>query len=140
VERQSLKVLRIYEHNYQVAQTTDASLISEPLRCNILEHAQSLLHDLEKLCKYQALELVDIDATFFVRRLLATVQELLPLMAESLHFRVQSDHEFCSKVVAWASTQGIPGSHSDPYFSESVARQSSTESWEKFSFTKASAV
>ena len=75
------------------------------------------------LLKDEALELVQIDATYFVNRLLDAVRHLLPMVAASLLDRLANNVAFRGEITAWAVKQGIAGSPDDPEFAESIARQ-----------------
>jgi len=97
----------------------------------VIERGREILADLEKLVKDEALctgsaehlELVDIDATYFVGRLLDAVHLLFPLVSESLHLRLQTDISFRKELSAWAVEQSIAGDPADIEFSRSIARQ-----------------
>ena len=93
---------------------------------------------MKRLHKDQALELVSVDATWFVGRLIESVHELLPLMSDSLTSRLGVEGALRSKVEQWAMIQGIAGSATDRDFVESITRQIITDCWARFSFTRAS--
>ncbi|MDW8309430.1 MAG: N-6 DNA methylase, partial [Verrucomicrobiales bacterium] len=121
-ERAHLEVLRDYVDNFEVPPSATAR-IAEPLRRRLLEASAAFITDLERLCRDEALELVRIDATWFVERLIQSVHDLLPLVTDSLHQRLDADLALRQQVAAWAVKQGIPGSHADRDFAESIARQ-----------------
>jgi len=89
----------------------------------VLARGDDILHDLERLLKDEALELIKIDATYFVNRLLDAVRHLLPIVTASLLDRVTNNVGFRGEITAWAVKQGIAGSPDDPEFAESIARQ-----------------
>lgn len=122
-ERGQLEKLRDYEDNYQVPQSMEAEAITEPVRLALLADGRRFLDDLQRLQSDQALELVDIDATYFVHRLIGAVHELLPIVAQSVHERLAIDTDFRKNVENWALTQGIAGAYADSDFSVSLARQ-----------------
>lgn len=120
--RGSLDKLRDYPDLYEIAQSDDA-ILDEPLKLKILQRGGEILHDLERLLRDEALDLVAIDATYFVGRLLDAVHRLLPLVAESLQVRLQTDHAFRGEIAVWAVRQGIAGDPQDAEFARSIARQ-----------------
>lgn len=120
--RDSLEKLRNYPNLYEIGAGDQEHLI-EPTKLKILESGRAILHDLERLLRDEALELVQIDATYFVGRLLEIVHRLLPLVADSLHQRMQMDPGFRQELADWAVKQAIAGSPADPEFSQSIARQ-----------------
>lgn len=122
-ERSHLEKVRDYEDNYEIARDVDKKIFSEPVRLRCIDIARKLLDDLERLFKDQALELVRIDATYFVQRLIDSVHELLPMVADSLHMRFQTDLGLRAKFAQWAILQGIAGSHTDHDYSVAISRQ-----------------
>lgn len=121
-ERSHLEKIRDYEHNYEISQDADKQVFDEPVRLRSIAIGQTLLADLERLFKDQALELVRIDATYFVQRLIDAVHELLPKVTDSLHMRFEADLDLRAKFKEWATTQGIAGSYQDRDYSLSIAR------------------
>src|SRR5207248_2183943 len=101
----------------------DGPSLSEPVKLKVVARGKELLRDLERLLKDEALELVQLDATYFVNRLLDAVHHLLPMVSNSVHLRLQDEVPFREQMSAWAVKQGIAGSPTDPEFSESIARQ-----------------
>jgi methylase of polypeptide subunit release factors len=119
----SLEKLRDYEDNYDIAPGDAPQMFHETRRRLLLQTGRHLLDDLKRLHKDQALELVNVDATWFVGRLIESVHELLPLVTDSLHTRLGMEDALRAKVEKWAVTQGIAGSASDRDFVESITRQ-----------------
>jgi type I restriction enzyme M protein len=119
----SLEKLRDYEDNYDIAPNDAPQLFHEGRRRQLLQTGRRLLDDLKRLHKDQALELVHVDATWFVGRLIESVHELLPLVTDSLHTRLGLEDAMRAKVEKWAVTQGIAGSATDRDFVESITRQ-----------------
>ena len=66
---------------------------------------------------------MQIEATYFVGRLLEAVHLLLPMVAASLKARLETDHAFRGEMAVWAVRQGIAGDPRDADFAESIARQ-----------------
>jgi hypothetical protein len=122
-ERSYLEKIRDYEDNYEISLDADKEVFDEPLRLRTIASGQRLLADLEHLFKDKALELVRIEATYFVQRLLDAVHELLPLVTDSLHIRFSADLELRGKFTAYALSQGIAGNYTDRDFALSIARQ-----------------
>lgn len=120
--RDSLQKLRDYPELYDIGQLGQSS-VDEPTQLKILARGDDILRDFERLLKDEALELVQIDATYFVSRLLDAVQHLLPTVTRSLHDRLGSDVAFNDELTAWAVKHAIAGDPSDPLFAESIARQ-----------------
>jgi type I restriction enzyme M protein len=122
-QRSCLEKIRDYEDNYAIAQDSGKQLFDELLRLRTISLAQKMLTDVECLFKDQALELVKIDATYFVQSLLDSVHALLPMVTDSLHMRFETDLEFRAKFNSWAITQGIAGDHKDRDYALAIARQ-----------------
>jgi len=122
-ERSHLEKIRDYEDNYEIAQDAAKQVFDEPVRLRTIAAGQKLLVDLEHLFKDQALELVRIEATYFVQRLLDAVHELLPMVTDSLHMRFGTDLDLRGKFTAYALSQGIAGNYTDRDFALSIARQ-----------------
>lgn len=122
VARGALEVLRDYPELYEVG-ASDSAMIDENLKLRILSRGADIRCDLTTLLKDEALELVQIDATYFVNRLLDAVHHLLPLVADSVHHRLMADAAFRGELSTWAVKQGIAGSPSDSEFAESITRQ-----------------
>jgi len=80
--RDYLKKLRDYPDLYEIS-TAEDQIVSELTKLKVLERGRDILGDLEKLVKDEALELVDIDATYFVGRLVDAVHSLFPLVSKS---------------------------------------------------------
>ncbi len=122
-ERSHLVKIRDYEDNFEIAQDADDQIFDEPLRLHTIAAGQKLFSDLERLFKDQALELVRIEATYFVQRLIDSVHELLPMVTDSLHMRFGMDLDLRSRFSQWATAQSIAGSPTDREFAQSIARQ-----------------
>jgi methylase of polypeptide subunit release factors len=120
--RDSLEKLRNYPDLYEIGKAEQGPL-DELTQLKVLARGDEILHDLERLLKDEALELVEIDATYFVNRLLDAVQHLLPMVARSLHDRLGGDVIFRDELTAWAVKQAIAGDPADPEFAQSIARQ-----------------
>lgn len=120
--RDSLEKLRDYPDLYGIG-SSDPSSLHEQNKLKVLERGDTILHDLDRLLRDEALELVQIDATYFVNRLLNAVHGLLPLVSESLHHRLTNDVPFRDELAAWATKQSIAGSPVDAEFAQSIARQ-----------------
>jgi hypothetical protein len=120
--RGSIDKVRDYPDPYEIVPAEEA-IIDEPTKLKILDRGQEILHDLQQLLKDEALGLVQVDATYFVGRLLDAVHRLLPLVANSLLVRLQTDHAFRGEMAVWAVRQGIAGDPQDPEFARSIARQ-----------------
>jgi hypothetical protein len=119
----TLEKLRDYEDNYDIAPGDAPHMFHETRRRQLLQTGRLLLDDLKRLHKDQALELVNVDAMWFVGRLIDSVHELLPLVTDSLHHRLGMEDALCAKIEKWAVTQGIAGSAADRDFVESITRQ-----------------
>ena len=122
IARDSLEKLKDYPDLYEIGQT-DHGPLDEQTQLKVLARGGDILHDLERLLKDDALELVQIDATYFVNRLLETTHHLLPIVSHSIHDRLGDDVSFRDEVTAWAAKQAIAGSSGDSEFAESIARQ-----------------
>jgi len=120
--RDTMEKLRDYPNLYEIGQA-DQGPLDEPTQLKVLARGQDILHDLERLLKDEALELVKIDATYFVNRLLDAVRHLLPIVAVSLLDRLANNGTFRGEITGWAIKQGIAGSPGDPEFADSIARQ-----------------
>ena len=120
--RDSLEKLKDYPDLYEIGQA-DHGPLDELTQLKALVRSDQILHDLERLLKDEALELVQIDATYFVNRLLDAVQHLLPMVSRSIHDRLDSDIAFRHELTAWAVKQAIAGDPGDPEFAQSIARQ-----------------
>ena len=120
--RDSMEKLRDYPDLYEIGQA-DQGPLDELTQLKVLVRGDDILHDLERLLKDEALELVKIDATYFVNRVLDAVQRLLPIVTASLLDRLKDDVTFRGEITGWAVKQGIAGSPDDPEFAESIARQ-----------------
>jgi len=120
--RDSLEKLRDYPALYGVSQA-DQSPLDEQTQLMVLALGNDILNDLQRLLKDESLDLVQIDATYFVNRLLAAVHHLLPLVTRSLHERLGSEVDFRNELTAWAVKQAIAGDPADPEFAQSIARQ-----------------
>lgn len=122
-QRSHLETIRNYEDNYAIAQDAAAQVFDEQLRLRTIAAGRRMLADLESLFKNQALELVRIDATYFVQSLLDAVHALLPLVTDSLHMRLETDLDLRAKFNAWAIAQGIAGDYKDRDYALAIARQ-----------------
>ncbi|AEB08772.1 HsdM family class I SAM-dependent methyltransferase [Desulfobacca acetoxidans] len=120
--RDSLEKVKQYPELFEV-DATEQHQQSEPVKLTILNRGKELIRDLESLHKNEALELVQLDATYFVGRLLEAVHTLLPLVSASIHQRLQHEIQFNKEISAWAVKQAIAGSPSDPEFAQAIARQ-----------------
>jgi type I restriction enzyme M protein len=119
----NLEKLRDYEDNYDIAPGDSAQMFHEGRRLQLLQISRKYLDDIKRLHKDQALELISVDATWFVGRLIESVHELLPLVTDSLHARFAVEDSLRNEVEKWAVTQGIAGSPGDREFVESFTRQ-----------------
>jgi len=122
-QRSHLEKIRDYEDNYAIAQDAAAQVFDEQLRLRTIAIGRKILADLESLHKNQALELVRIDATYFVQSLLDAVHTLLPLVTDSLHIRFENDLDLRARFNAWAIAQGIAGDYKDRDYALAIARQ-----------------
>jgi len=122
VARDALEKLRDYPELYEIG-ATDQGPLGEHIMLTALGRGKEILHDLDHLLKDEALELVQIDATYFVNRLLEAVQHLLPTVSNSILHRLQNDLVFRNELTAWAVRQGIAGDPADSEFGQSIARQ-----------------
>jgi len=120
--RDAMEKLRDYPDLYEIGQA-DQGPLDELTQLKVLARGDDILRDLERLLKDEALELVKIDATYFVNRLLDAVRHLLPIVTASLLDRLTNNVSFRGEITAWAVKQGIAGSPEDPEFAESIARQ-----------------
>jgi type I restriction enzyme M protein len=120
--RDSLEKLRDYPDLYEIGQA-DQGPLDEQTQLKVLARGDDILHDLERLLKDEALELVQIDATYFVNRLLDAVQHLLPMVSHSIQDRLGNNVAFRDEITAWAVKQRIAGDPADLEFAESIARQ-----------------
>ena len=119
--RDSLEILRNYSDLYEIS-TDENQILNEPVKLKLLDRGRDFLFDLKRLLKDEALELVNIDATYFVGRLIDAVHRLLPMVSNSIHHRMQSDPVFRKDIEKWAVKQSIAGSPTDPEFSKSISR------------------
>jgi methylase of polypeptide subunit release factors len=122
VARDALEKLRDYPELYEIG-ATDQGPLGEHIMLTALGRGKDILHDLDHLLKDEALELVQIDATYFVNRLLEAVQHLLPTVSNSILHRLENDLVFRNELTGWAVKQAIGGSPTDPEFATSIARQ-----------------
>jgi hypothetical protein len=120
--RDAMEKLRDYPDLYEIGQA-DQGPLDELTQLKVLARGDDVLRDLERLLKDEALELVKIDATYFVNRLLDAVRHLLPIVAASLLDRLTNNVTFRGEITGWAVKQGIAGSPDDPEFADSIARQ-----------------
>ena len=120
--RDSLEKLHDYPDIYEIG-ASNQQVLSEPIKLKILDRGHEILQDLERLVKDEALELVKIDATYFVGRLLDSVHRLLPAVTASLHDHLNTDIRFRDEITSWAVKQSIAGAASDPEFAKSIAGQ-----------------
>lgn len=120
--RDAMEKLRDYPDLYEIGQA-DQGPLDELTQLKVLARGDDVLRDLERLLKDEALELVKIDATYFVSRLLDAVRHLLPIVAASLLDRLTNNVTFRGEITGWAVKQGIAGSPDDPEFADSIARQ-----------------
>lgn len=121
-QRSHLDKIRDYEDNYAIGQDSGAEVIDEQLRLGAIDTGRKMLADLESLFKNQALELVHIDATYFVDNLLDAVHALLPLVTDSLHVRLDTDLNLRAKFNTWALTQGIAGDYKGRDYALAISR------------------
>lgn len=122
-QKSHLQNIRDYEDNYAIAQDSGLQVFDEPLRIKTVDFGRRILSDIECLHKNQALELVQIDATYFVQSILDAVHALLPMVTDSLYARLENDLDLRAKFNVWALTQGITGDYQDRDFSLAIARQ-----------------
>lgn len=97
--------------------------IHEQTRIALKQRAREILSDLHRLHRDGRLELVDIDADFFVHRLSEAVAVICPQIKRSLSLTLERDPSFREKIANWAVLQGIPADVKSEEFSESVSRQ-----------------
>jgi type I restriction enzyme M protein len=119
--RDQVTKLRDYPEVFEIP--SGSANLPEPARIAALEGSKAILKDLESLFRNQALDQVQLDATYFVRRLLYAVHRLLPLVTDSLHLDLNSNHEFREEMAVWAVKQGVAGGPRDLDFARSIARQ-----------------
>ena len=122
LSKDSSHKLRDYPDNYEVGAAED-QILSEITKIKIISRGSEILRDLERLLRDEALELVEIDATYFVGRLIEAVQQLIPKLTESLHHRLQAEIELRNQLVDWATKHSIPGAPTEEEFAKSLARQ-----------------
>lgn len=120
--RDAMDAIKNYSDLYEIS-ATDKDALTEPVKLKVLDRGKEILHDLERLLADEALELVQIDATYFVGRLLDAVHMLLPVVSESLQHRLETETEFRDALTVWAMKHSIAGLSSDPEFARSIARQ-----------------
>ena len=82
--------------------------LSPPARISLERRADEILADLAKLYRDGHLHLVEIDATFFVNRLIEAVKTLCPSIKASLTLTIERDPAFRKEIEDWAVLQGIP--------------------------------
>jgi hypothetical protein len=111
-QRSHLSLVKDYEDNYSIAQD-GGQVFDEQLRLRTIALGQKMLDDVECLFKNQALELVRIDATYFVQSILDSVHVLLPMLTDSLHMRFATDLDLRAKFNVWAIMQGIAGDYKE---------------------------
>lgn len=122
ISRDCLEKLRDYPELYEIS-ASDERIADEQIKLKVLGRGTALLDDLGRLFRDEALELVQIEATYFVGRLLDAVRRLLPMVSASLLSRLETDHAFRQEMSVWAVRQGIAGDPRDAEFAESIARQ-----------------
>ena len=120
--RDSVEKLRHYPDLYEIA-ASDEQIVDEQIKLKVLDRGAAILGDFGRLLRDEALDLVEIDATYFVGRLIDATHRLLPMVSKSVHHRLTSDNDFRDQITGWALKQGIAGSPADPEFAESVSRQ-----------------
>jgi methylase of polypeptide subunit release factors len=120
--RDSLEKLRDYPDFFEIGQADQAPL-DEMTQLKALARGDNILVDLERLLKDEALELVKIDGTYFVNRLLYALRHLLPMVSQSIRARLGDNVAFRDELTAWAVKQSIGGDPGDPEFAQSIARQ-----------------
>ncbi len=120
--RDAMDKLHDYPDLYEIGQA-DQGPLDELTQLKVLARGDDIRLDLERLLKDEALELVKIDATYFVNRLLDAVRHLLPIVTASLLDRLINNVTFRGEITRWAVKQGIAGSPDDPEFAASIARQ-----------------
>ena len=118
-----LEKIRDYEDNYEIAQDAASRVFSEPLRLRTIAMSRKILGDIESLFRDEALELVRIDATYFVQSLIDSVHELLPMVTDSLHMRFANDLDLRARFSDWALDQSITGDFKDRDYALAIARQ-----------------
>jgi hypothetical protein len=123
-QRAHLEKIRDYEDNYAIAQDSGEQIFDESLLLRTIEIGKKILDDLEYIFKNQALELVRIDATYFVQSLLDSIHALLPIITNSLHMRFENDLDLRAKFNVWALAQGIAGDYKDHDYALAIARHS----------------
>ena len=122
-ERSHLEKIRDYEDNYAIAQDAGNQVFDEQLKLRIISDGRKILEDIERLFKEEALELVRIDATYFVQRLIDSVHQLLPMVTDSLHMRFETDLSLRTRFNDWALSHNIAGDYKDRNYSLSISRQ-----------------
>lgn len=122
IARDAMEKLRDYPCLFEVGAANDA-LLDERIKLLVLSRGGDIRWDLTKLLKDEALELVRIDATYFVGRLLDAVHALLPSVSQSLQTRLEADLDFRNEIAVWAVKQGVAGDTRSPEFAASIARQ-----------------
>jgi hypothetical protein len=122
-EQGCLEKLRDYGDTYGVVHDGDVAEFEEPILLSIVGTGKRIIADVERLFKVQALQLVRIEATYFVQRLLDAVHDLLPMVTDSLHMRLETDLTLRRKIIEWALMQGIAGTYKDRDFALALARQ-----------------
>ena len=120
--RDALEKLRHYADLYEIA-ATDEQITDEQIMLKVLQRRAAILDDMAKPAPRRSLGVSQIDATYFVGRLLEAVHRLLPMVSGSLQFSSETDHAFREELAVWAVKQGIAGDPRDPDFAESIARQ-----------------
>ena len=97
--------------------------LDEQAKVALKERAREILSDLWRLHRDGRLELVDIEADFFVHRLVDAATRLSAPIKRSLALTLERDPKFREKIVDWAVLQGIPADVKSDEFAESVSRQ-----------------
>lgn len=114
--------LKNYFNIFEIGTGADDPL-SVPATLKLQQRIDEILGDFVTLHRDGQLQMVDIDATFFVGRLTEAVGRLLGPVQESLALTLQRDPKFRKEVEDWAILQGIPADGGSEDFTASVSRQ-----------------
>lgn len=113
---------RYYAYNPIYSVTCVDDLWVESKKIQLKDRAKEILNDLALLQREGHLHQVDIDATFFVKRLKDVVDALGPYVHKSLTELVGKHSKFRDKLFNWAVEQGITR-FGEELFYETVSRQ-----------------
>jgi type I restriction enzyme M protein len=116
------EILRRYQPVQMLSNSTDS--LAPPERLSLTNLAEKLAVDLLALHRDGQLDMIELDADYFVDRLTRAVATLKPAVKGALITQFSVSPQFAEEVITWATKQGIPADLHSPDFAEAVVRQS----------------